>query len=103
MSAAIGESHRRLGISELVQIDRYFWNLVFETSIRDELAIQNAMGRSLAGYRVMIELLPESASFVRPEDKQSIPEEPHPKNKTPTKIKTMLKTPEKENIGPKGN
>ena len=88
----IGEPRRHLATPELEQVDPYFWNLVSETSSKDELSGQNAMGRSLNDPRLTIEMLPKSISLAHTGRGASSSGEPARKNpnrlqKTQTGIK----------------
>ena len=50
----IGGDRRRLSTSELEQIDRYFRNNAFKTSIHQGLTVSSAMETTLANPRIVI-------------------------------------------------
>ena len=58
----IGCDRRHLATSELEQIGRYFWNLVFETPIKNRIDVANASQTTLPNPRKMVELLPMATS-----------------------------------------
>ena len=62
----IGEPRRRLDTPGLEQADQYFWNLVFESPIKDKMSVRKSTGRSLNDPRLMIEMLPKALSFGHP-------------------------------------
>ena len=99
----IGGSRRQLTTSELAHGGRYFWNSVFGTSSEYRISIQSAMWGTLIESRFTIELLPKSAPFGRPCDKQSITVDPEKKRPEPIpNDKDKSKNAQNKNIGSKG-
>ena len=94
----IGESHRHLATPELEQTDRYLWHLVCGTSRYGKLSVRNSMWRSLNDTRLMVGMLPKSASFGLPGGKPfssggRAGKKPKP---PPQKIQTRIKRPKRK-------
>ena len=61
----IGDRRRHSTTSELEQVGRYVRNTIFETSRESKTINPKRNGDTLKGHRLMVELLPKSASFGR--------------------------------------
>ena len=89
----IGETRRNLATSELEPVGRFFRNTFYGASRKYKLTIQSAMGGTLSGSLLTVELLHKATSFGRQGGKHSNKGEPGSEKQNQTNVSKIKRIP----------